>query len=219
MIEEGWEKNQRSLHQRQREKLQLTGLDVGNAAGERTDTRICTGVLLSRPYQSCQELDRQEKSKNSWEIPKSKGFESWIREWSSFSTCFKFIVTNEEVDSCLNEHAGPEGSLDISITFRNGYQGTIFKLTLSLSSTYKWAIRREMLGPLRLTELAVWAPRPQGPFCPSDWWELLQAELTVPESVPPAGRFFCFVDDVGCGQSFSVGLWIQDLQVHLLSNI
>lgn len=65
MIEEGWEKNQRSLHHRKREKLQLTGSDVGNAAEEGTDTRICTGVLLSRPYQSYQELHRQEKSKSN----------------------------------------------------------------------------------------------------------------------------------------------------------
>lgn len=45
------------------------------------------------------------------------------------------------------------------------------------------------VGPFQADRHGVWAPRPQSPFCPSDWWELLQAELTVPEPVPPAGCF------------------------------
>lgn len=197
---------------------------------QRTDTRICTGVLLSRPYQSYQELHRQEKSKSNRGILKSKGFESWIGEWSSFPICFKFIVANEEVDSGLNEHVGPEGSLDISITFRSGYQGTISKLTLSLSSMYKWAIQSDMARGGKCWALSGWQTCCLGS-------QTTESFLSVWLVGAPAGRadssrtgpscwllhkcvcFFCFVADVGCGQSFSVGLWIQDLQVHLLSNI
>lgn len=68
------------------------------------------------PINLVRELDRQEKSKSSRGILKSKGFESWIRESSSFSICFEFIVTNEEASYGLSEHVWPEGSLDISIT-------------------------------------------------------------------------------------------------------
>lgn len=54
----------------------------------------------------------------------------------SFPICFEFIVANEEAASGLSERAGPKGSLDISITFRRGYRGTLSTLTLSLSSKY-----------------------------------------------------------------------------------
>lgn len=43
----------------------------------------------------------------------------------SFPICFEFIVANEEAASGLSERAGPKGSLDISITFRRGYRGTL----------------------------------------------------------------------------------------------
>lgn len=58
-----------------------------------------------------------------------------------FPICFEFIVANEEAASGLSEHAGPEGSLDISITFKGRYRGTCSStLTLSLLSTYERAM-------------------------------------------------------------------------------
>lgn len=49
------------------------------------------------------------------------------------------------------------------------------------------------------------------PIYPSDWWELLQAELKTPASAHPADHalrrcVFCFLADVGCGQSYSLQL-------------
>lgn len=129
------------------------------------------------PINLAGEFDRPEKSKSSQRNLKSKGFESWIREWSSFPICFEFIVANEEAASGLSEHTGLERSLGISITFqqrvsRHSLQVNSFSAKhIQMSNSEQDGTRRETLAPFRLTGHAVWTLRSQGPICPSDWWD------------------------------------------------
>lgn len=64
----------------------------------------------------------------------------------SFPICFEFIVANEEAASGLSEHAGPEGSLDISITFRRGYRGTLQVRPFTVKHVQMSRVRRHKEG-------------------------------------------------------------------------
>lgn len=97
----------------------------------RASTRICTDVPPSRPYQSYQGIWQTRKVKEQLRDSEIKGLWKLDQRMELyFPICFEFIVANEEAASGLSEHVGPEGSFDISITFKSGIRGLLLQVNL-----------------------------------------------------------------------------------------
>lgn len=157
-------KIKQSLHQRRREK-QLTWSDVGNLTAEMTRTRICTDILLlSILPGNLTGKKSQRAAKGFWN---QRALKATSENRAVFPSALNLLLLMRKQALVWVNVFDQRGHL---IYPSHWYWGTLSKLTLSLSSTYKWEEGKT------------------DPIYPCDWWELLQAELKIPASAHPPDR-------------------------------